>query len=138
MPQKKVDIHRETLLELLETERNYNTALDILVEVRTFLCMDPFNLLVVVPPIKLWMTKLKESKLVEPADLSAIFSNIEQIRNLNKVLRAWPSDVVLLTRSPFPGAPELTPGPRCHAKGIAQCWRAVSKLCALPRLCLFV
>jgi hypothetical protein len=31
------------------------------------------------------MTKLKESRMVEPADMSAIFSNIEQIRNLNKV-----------------------------------------------------
>lgn len=65
-PAKKVDIHRETLLELLATERNYNADLDLVVEV--------------------WMAKLKESRMVEPADMSAIFSNIEQIRNLNKVL----------------------------------------------------
>jgi hypothetical protein len=33
VPHKKVDIHRETLLELLATERNYNTDLDLIVEV---------------------------------------------------------------------------------------------------------
>jgi hypothetical protein len=32
-PAKKVDIHRETLLELLATERNYNADLDLVVEV---------------------------------------------------------------------------------------------------------
>jgi len=33
-PAAKVDIYRETLLELLATERNYNSDLDLLVEAR--------------------------------------------------------------------------------------------------------
>ncbi len=92
-PAKKVDIHRETLLELLATERNYNADLDLVVEVlRSFFVTGALvcaflaeHAFFVDARTQVWMAKLKESRMVEPADMSAIFSNIEQIRNLNKV-----------------------------------------------------
>lgn len=63
---RKVDMREEVVKELVKTEKKYVKDLEIIVEQ--------------------YMRRLRENGLVEGPDIAAIFSNVDQIRNLNRTL----------------------------------------------------
>ena len=94
-PKKKLSMREEVFNELICTERIYNRHLNVIVDVLFIsntlslsLSLSHTHTHTYFSPSspQSWMAKLKHSGFLEPNDISTIFSNVEQIRNLNREL----------------------------------------------------
>lgn len=87
---RKVDQREELVRELLITEKKYVKDLDIIVEVpcsnRLKVCSYAHPLVVRSVRMQLYIRRLRENGIMEPSDIATIFSNVDQIRNLNYTL----------------------------------------------------